>query len=171
MSPRMSHVYVLTNQHQQFLSKSNEWIDGRESSKLFRTEHKDVAINQMFEANTRNVSLRIELLECPLDSKKHPEIPADALSDEPLPGAEGSDASALDVQSAGDPDELPQPAPSETPPEHNPEVDPEPAPEVEPDPQPEVNPEQFPGHSPEVPPEVPPEIQPDQPPESVTEQP
>ena len=160
MSPRMSHVYVLTNQHQQFLSKSNEWIDGRESTKLFRTEHKDVAINQMFEANTRNVSLRIELLECPLDSKKHPQIPAEALSEEPLVSA---GALAEDTQGAGDPDELPQPDPSETPPEHNPEVDPEPAPEVEPDPQPEVNPEQFPGNTPE--------IQPDQPPESVTEQP
>ncbi|WP_299594050.1 hypothetical protein [uncultured Microbulbifer sp.] len=160
----MSHVYVLTNQHQQFLSKSNEWIDGRENNKLFRTEHKDVAINQMFEANTRNVSLRIELLECPLDTKKHPQVPDDALSDEPLLAA---DATAEEAASAGDPDELPQPGPSETPPEHNPEVDPAPAPEVEPQPQPEVNPDQYPGHSPEVPPE----IQPDQPPESAIEQP
>ena len=157
MSPRMSHVYVLTNQHQQFLSKSNEWIDGRESTKLFRTEHKDVAINQMFEANTRNVSLRIELLECPLDTKKHPQIPADALSDEPLL-APDEETPAEEALSAGDPEELPQPDPSETPPEYNPEVEPAPAPEVAPDSQPEVNPEQFPGTTPE--------IQPDQPPES-----
>ncbi|MBB5211628.1 hypothetical protein [Microbulbifer hydrolyticus] len=155
----MSHVYVLTNQHQQFLSKSNEWIDGRENTKLFRTEYKDVAINQMFEANTRNVSLRIELLECALDTKKHPQIPADALSDEPLPGEE---VSAENAASTGDPDELPQPAPSETPPEYNPEADPEPAPEVAPQPQPEVNPEQFPGTTPEV--------EPNQPPESVNTQ-
>ncbi|AQQ69153.1 hypothetical protein Mag101_17080 [Microbulbifer agarilyticus] len=80
----MSHVYVLTNQHQQFLSKGNDWIDGREHTKLFRTEHKDVAINQMFEANTRDVSLRIELLECKLDTKRHPVVPEDALSEAPL---------------------------------------------------------------------------------------
>ncbi|WP_428819536.1 hypothetical protein [Microbulbifer sp. MCCC 1A16149] len=151
----MSHVYVLTNQHQQFLSKSNEWIDGRESTKLFRTEHKDVAINQMFEANTRDVTLRIELLECALDTKKHPQIPADALSDEPLLATEGG-------ITAGDPEELPQPDPSETPPEHNPEADPQPAPEVEPQPQPEVNPDQFPGTTPEV--------EPNQPPEAITGQ-
>ncbi|MBN8429703.1 hypothetical protein JF535_02440 [Microbulbifer salipaludis] len=155
----MSHVYVLTNQHQQFLSKSNEWIDGRESTKLFRTEHKDVAINQMFEANTRDVSLRIELLECPLDSKKHPQVPAEALSDEPLVSA---DEATVNAQGAGDPDELPQPAPVETPPEHNPEADPAPAPEVAPEPQPEIEPEQFPGTTPE--------IQPDQPPESIARQ-
>ncbi|QKX16801.1 hypothetical protein [Microbulbifer sp. YPW1] len=149
----MSHVYVLTNQHQQFLSKSNEWIDGRESTKLFRTEHKDVAINQMFEANTRDVTLRIELLECALDTKKHPQIPAEALSDEPLLATEEGIA-------AGDPEELPQPDPSETPPEYNPEADPQPVPEVEPQPQPEVNPDQFPGTTPEV--------EPNQPPESVS---
>ena len=163
MSPRMSHVYVLTNQHQQFLSKSNEWIDGRENTKLFRSEFKDVAINQMFEANTRDVTLRIELLECELDAKRHPLVPESALSETPFPspGAPmGEDASDISVDStAGDPDELPQPSPSETPPEHNPEMDPQPAPEVEPDPQPEVDPDQYPGDTPE--------IEPGQPPESV----
>ena len=147
----MSQVYVLTNQHQLFLSKSNEWIDGRENTKLFRTEFKDVAINQMFEANTRNVALRIELLECALDAKKHPQIPADALSAEPLFSGDSG-------EEAGDPDELPQPDPSEAPPQQNPEADPQPAPEAEPQPQPEVEPEQYP------------EIQPEQPPESVTSQ-
>ncbi|WP_295802857.1 hypothetical protein [uncultured Microbulbifer sp.] len=145
----MSHVYVLTNQHQQFLSKSNEWIDGRENSKLFRSEFKDVAINQMFEANTRDVTLRIELLECELDPKRQPLVPEDALSETPL------ESQASDT--AGDPDELPQPSPSETPPEHNPEADPQPAPEVEPDPQPEVNPDQYPGDTPEIEPDQPPE--------------
>ncbi|MCQ3830069.1 hypothetical protein HXX02_11475 [Microbulbifer elongatus] len=148
----MSHVYVLTNQHQQFLSKSNEWIDGRESTKLFRTEHKDVAINQMFEANTRDVALRIELLECKLDTKRQPIIPEDALSETPLESAVEA------VAEGGEPDEMPQPDPNEAPPEQNPEVDPQPAPEVAPDPQPEVNPEPSP------------EIQPDQPPESAVHQ-
>nr|WP_010132047.1 hypothetical protein [Microbulbifer agarilyticus] len=90
----MSHVYVLTNQHQQFLSKGNDWIDGREHTKLFRTEHKDVAINQMFEANTRDVSLRIELLECKLDTKRQPLVPEDALSEEPLAATVEANAEA-----------------------------------------------------------------------------
>ncbi|WP_105102478.1 hypothetical protein [Microbulbifer pacificus] len=157
----MSHVYVLTNQHQQFLSKSNDWIDGRDSARLFRTEYKDVAINQMFEANTRDVALRIELLECGLDSKKNPQIPADALSDEPLCADDNDTGEA--AEESGDPEELPQPDPSEAPPEYNPEVDPEPAPEVEPDSQPEIDPDEYPGDTPE--------IEPGQPPESIVGQP
>ncbi|WGL15505.1 hypothetical protein PVT68_12070 [Microbulbifer bruguierae] len=170
----MSHVYVLTNQHLQFLSKSNEWIDGREVAKLFRSEFKDVAINQMFEANTRDVTQRIELLECELDAKKQPLVPADALSPEPLeretppeesPATESDESTVVEAAAdtdGGDPEELPQPAPSETPPEYNPEIDPTPAPEVEPD--------QYPGTSPEIEPQVEPEILPDQPPEATISQ-
>lgn len=140
----MNHVYVLTNQHQQFLSKSNEWIDGREVNKLFRTEHKDIAINQMFEANTRNVSLRIELLQCEAGPKGQPLIPEEALASEEL----------LAAQAAGEPEIQPG-TPEEVPPESNPEVNPEPAPEVEPQ------------ETPEVPPEQVPEIEPEQPDENV----
>lgn len=135
----MSHVFVLTNQHQQFLSKSNEWIDGREANRLFRSEHKDVAINQMFEANTRDVSLRIELLECELSSKGQPQVPEAALGEPQLQGEP----------------EIEPGAPEEMPPESNPEVNPEPAPEVEP------------GDNPEISPDEPPEITPQQPPEAV----
>ncbi|WP_346838153.1 hypothetical protein [Microbulbifer sp. SAOS-129_SWC] len=131
----MTHVYVLTNQNRQFLSKSNEWIDGREASRLFRTEHKDVAINQMFEANTRNVSLRIELLQCELGPKNQPQVPEDALG-EPV--------------AAGEP-EIEPGGPEEIPPESNPEVAPETAPEVAPEPAPEVTPDEPPEVDPEQP--------------------
>ncbi|WP_285762705.1 hypothetical protein [Biformimicrobium ophioploci] len=70
---------MLTNQNKLFLSKQDEWIDGYERAKLFRTEHKDIAINQMFEANTRDVDQRIQLLQCELDQKGLPRIPEDAL--------------------------------------------------------------------------------------------
>ncbi|MFI2811228.1 MULTISPECIES: hypothetical protein [Microbulbifer] len=125
----MSHVYVLTNQHQRFLSKSNEWIDGRDAGKLFRSEHKDVAINQMFEANTRDVSLRIELLQCDLNPKGQPQVPEEAL---------------------GDP-EIEPGSPPETPPEQNPEIIPEPTPEIEPGEPPEITPEEPPEIEPDQP--------------------
>lgn len=128
----MSHVYVLTNQHKKFLSKSSEWIDGRDIARLFRSEHKDVAINQMFEANTRNVNLRIELLECALDAKGQPQVPVEAL---------------------GDP-EIEPASPEELPPENPPEVAPQPAPEVNPEPAPEVNPQEPPEVAPDKAPEV-----------------
>ncbi|WP_444943177.1 hypothetical protein ACJJIK_14645 [Microbulbifer sp. ZKSA006] len=132
----MSHVYVLTNQHQQFLSKSGEWTDGREPNKLFRSEHKDVAINQMFEANTRDVNLRIELLSCELNPKGHPQIPEEALA--PLSAQEG------------DPEIAPS-TPEELPEQSNPELEPQPAPEVAPQPAPEVAPEQAPAETPAQP--------------------
>lgn len=141
----MSHVYVLTNQHKQFLSKSNEWFDGRDAAKLFRSEHKDVAINQMFEANTRDVSLRIELLQCELNPKRQPIVPQEALADREL--------LAQTESAPGDPEIEPD-YPPETPPEQNPEVTPEPVPETPPEEQPEYTPEE------------PPEIEPDRPDEA-----
>ncbi|WP_323846252.1 hypothetical protein [Microbulbifer magnicolonia] len=141
----MSHVYVLTNQHQQFLSKSSEWIDGRDAGRLFRSEHKDVAINQMFEANTRNVSLRIELLQCALNPKGQPQIPEGALG-EMQPVADLEDAQGEPEIQPGSPEEMP--------PESNPEIVPEQAPEVAPE------------EAPEVTPEEPPEIEPEQPDEA-----
>lgn len=141
----MSHVYVLTNQHKQFLSKSKEWFDGRDATKLFRSEHKDVAINEMFEANTRDVSLRIELLQCELNAKRQPLVPEEALADTGLlAGAESAQ---------GDP-EIEPGSPPETPPEQNPEVTPEQLPEAPPEDQPEVPPEQPPEIEPERPDEA-----------------
>lgn len=151
----MSHIYVLTNQHQQFLSKSNEWIDGREASRLFRSEYKDVAINQMFEANTRNVSLRIELLQCELNSKGHPQVPESALGEvkAALEDSAPAESTATGTSAQGDPEIQPG-APEELPPESAPEVNPEPAPEVAPEEAPEITPDQ------------PPEVDPEQPDES-----
>ncbi|WP_226644219.1 hypothetical protein [Microbulbifer variabilis] len=132
----MSHVYVLTNQHQQFLSKSGEWLDGREPNKLFRSEHKDIAINQMFEANTRDVSLRIELLQCALNIKAQPSIPEEALGEQSA--------------TPGDP-EIEPGAPEEMPPEEPPELEPQPQPEVAPEQAPEVAPSQAPDETPAQP--------------------
>ncbi|WP_444899494.1 hypothetical protein ACJJIX_07110 [Microbulbifer sp. VAAC004] len=131
----MSHVYVLTNQHQQFLSKSGEWLDGREPNKLFRSEHKDVAINQMFEANTRDVGLRIELLQCALNPKAQPLIPEEALAD--------LSAAPEDPEiEPGVPEEIPAAEPTELEPQPEPEVAPEQAPEVAPAQTPDETPAQ-----------------------------
>ncbi|WP_444887561.1 hypothetical protein [Microbulbifer sp. JMSA008] len=131
----MSHVYVLTNQHQQFLSKSGEWLDGREPNKLFRSEHKDVAINQMFEANTRDVGLRIELLQCALNPKAQPLIPEEAL-------AEQSSAPEDPEIEPGVPEEIPAAEPTELEPQPEPEVAPEQAPEIAPAQTPDETPAQ-----------------------------
>ncbi len=77
-------MYILQNQEGYFLSKSGEWTDGREASQLFRTLHRDEAVNQLFEVNSRDFSLRITLLECEATSKNLPIITEDQLPP-PLP--------------------------------------------------------------------------------------
>lgn len=94
----MSQVFVLINQHRQFLSKNNEWVDGRESGRLFHSEHKDIAINQMFEANTRDIDQRIQLLLCPLNARGQPQLP---------------DGAAAEATAEVDPDPQPQTATAE----------------------------------------------------------
>jgi hypothetical protein len=72
-------MYVIQNQHDYFLAKNGEWLDGREPTQLYKTNHKDEALNQMFEANSRDYSLRLQLLDCEINAKKQPIIPEDKL--------------------------------------------------------------------------------------------
>ena len=61
---RLMSLFVLQNQNQYFLTKDQQWEDGRDRRRLFKTTLKDEAVNQLFEANTRDVGLRITIVEC-----------------------------------------------------------------------------------------------------------
>lgn len=76
----MNTIYLLQNQHKRLLNKQGEWVDGREASTLFRTPHRDEALNQMIEVNARDYTLRIRILECTLNERGIP-----LLKDEDLP--------------------------------------------------------------------------------------
>lgn len=76
----MTQVYILQNQHQQFLGKQREWLDGGDAGALFRTPHKDEAINQMVEINTKDYSQRIQIRACQTNDKGLPVIDSEALS-------------------------------------------------------------------------------------------
>ena len=85
----MSSLYVLQNQHGYFLKKvgadkSKEWVDGQDAGHLFRTVHKDEAINMLVETNSQNVELRINVKEYDNNGKNHPVIPSEELPP-PLP--------------------------------------------------------------------------------------
>ncbi len=67
-------VFVVRNQHEQYLNKQNEWVDGTEKHSLFRSPHKDVAINQLFEATMKDIGMRGEVLSCATDAKGDPLI-------------------------------------------------------------------------------------------------
>jgi hypothetical protein len=80
----MATLYILQNQHGYFLKKSTpnnlkEWTDGREPQVLFRTIHKDEALNMLVETNSQAVDLRISIKEYPSNPKNHPFIPTEEL--------------------------------------------------------------------------------------------
>lgn len=88
----MNTIFLLQNQHKYLLNKQGEWVDGREANSLFRTPHRDEALNQMIEVNARDYTLRIKILECTLSDRGLP-----LLKDEDLPPL-GDPSTALEPE-------------------------------------------------------------------------
>ncbi len=80
----MSELYILQNQDKLFLGKQNNWVDGRDLNALFKTGYKDEAINQMFEASSKDYRQRIKVIACTANEKGLPVIDPSILP-EPLP--------------------------------------------------------------------------------------
>ena len=70
----MSTTYVIRNQNQHYLGRQGEWLDGSHRPALFRTPHRDVALNELVEVNLRDLSLRGELLACEATEDGLPEV-------------------------------------------------------------------------------------------------
>ena len=98
----MQNLFLIHNQDGYFLGKSGDWLDGREPTQLFRTPHKDEAVNELFEANSKDVELRLSLLECTAKNRLIPTIPQDKM---PPPlvkiEADNDDASPVITQNEG----------------------------------------------------------------------
>lgn len=58
----MLAVFLLQNQNDQYLSKSGDWLSGADSKALFRTSHKDEAINQKVEISVKQADPRVSIL-------------------------------------------------------------------------------------------------------------
>lgn len=65
-------IYIVKNQHGQFISKQKEWLDGSEPKLLFRTKHHDEALNLVFELSLKDIELRASHEICELDDKGQP---------------------------------------------------------------------------------------------------
>ena len=57
----MSNIYILQSQSDLYLSKSGDWVSGDDSKVLFRTQHKDEAINQKVELTVKQPELRVNV--------------------------------------------------------------------------------------------------------------
>jgi len=75
----MSEVYILQNQAKLFLGKQKDWLDGRDPGSLFKTPHKDEAINQMFEISSKDYTQRIRVISCAVTDKGLPIIDSELL--------------------------------------------------------------------------------------------
>ncbi|WP_295870862.1 hypothetical protein [uncultured Zhongshania sp.] len=72
----MATVFVIQNQHGHYLNKQLEWVDGRDKRVLYRTVHRDEAINVVFEQSSKNIELRAHPLECETDETANPKVEA-----------------------------------------------------------------------------------------------
>ena len=83
----MSQVFVVRNQHGLFANKHKEWVDGREPRLLFRSPHKDEAVNLVFELSSKDIYLRAEAIDVELDSNRQPVVEVTAELAPPPPEA------------------------------------------------------------------------------------
>lgn len=89
----MTEVFVIRNQHGQYLNKQRAWVSGRDASVLYRTVHKDEAVNTVFEVSAKEIALRAEPVACTLDHRQLPQV-------EPGPEPETEPAGdKLDIES------------------------------------------------------------------------
>lgn len=68
----MQKLYVVSDQRGLFVNKQKEWVDASEIKTLFRTQHKDEAINLVFELSSKDIGLRAEALLVDQDPNKQP---------------------------------------------------------------------------------------------------
>lgn len=80
----MNQTFILQNQDKLFFGKSKEWVDGYDANALFKTPHKDEAVNQMFEITSKDYKQRVKVLACDLDEKALPIIDSEIMP-APLP--------------------------------------------------------------------------------------
>ena len=94
----MSKVFVVVNQHGLFADKHKEWTDGREPKLLFRSPHKDEAINLVFELSSKDIYVRAEAIEVELNEKKQPvvDVTAELPHATDIDEATSTDAEALE---------------------------------------------------------------------------
>jgi hypothetical protein len=88
-------VFVIKNQTGLFLNKQMEWIEGGDGHTLYRTAHRDEAVNTVFEVSAKDMYLRAETVACPVDAKGQPAVRRTDL----LTAAATAPAAANDVDS------------------------------------------------------------------------
>ena len=80
----MNQTFILQNQDKLFFGKNKEWVDGYDANAVYKTLHKDEAVNQMFEITSKDYKQRVKVISCELNEKALPIIDGE-LMPAPLP--------------------------------------------------------------------------------------
>lgn len=80
----MNQTFILQNQDKLFFGKNKEWVDGYDANAVYKTLHKDEAVNQMFEITSKDYKQRVKVISCELDEKAVPIIDSEIMP-APLP--------------------------------------------------------------------------------------
>mgnify|MGYP003342168659 CR=1 FL=1 len=70
----MKTVFIIRNQVGHYLGRNGEWLDGSHVPGLFRTDHRDVAVNELVEVNLRDFDLRGEIIGCEAEDGEYPVV-------------------------------------------------------------------------------------------------
>lgn len=65
----MASVFIIKNQHNEYLDRSNEWVDASQAKSFYKTAHKDEAINQKVEIAVKRPDLRLKTVEAQTNEK------------------------------------------------------------------------------------------------------
>ena len=98
----VTDVFVVRNQHGHYWGKAKTWVDGHIPRAVMRTQHRDEAINTLFELSSRDIELRGEVIAAQLNEKGDPVIEPSAtpLPQDPALGGEVLEAEPMDEAGA-----------------------------------------------------------------------
>ena len=62
-------IYILQMSDGRFLNKDLDWTATDNPRDLFRSEHRDIALNKLIELNAKDIDLRAKVVPCDHDAK------------------------------------------------------------------------------------------------------
>jgi hypothetical protein len=87
-------IYIIQSREMSTLDKHLQWTLNIESSSLFYTPHRDIALNQLIELNAKDISLRADVVECAADPQGRPVVLLEALNTERAAADENQSSAA-----------------------------------------------------------------------------
>ncbi|MEO0436332.1 MAG: hypothetical protein AAF098_05445 [Pseudomonadota bacterium] len=65
-------IFVICNHLNQFWTRSEQWVDGREPKRVLKLKHQDEALNLLVEISAKDIELRGKVEKLPLNEQGEP---------------------------------------------------------------------------------------------------